>query len=89
MKKSGENWSGPGIIWKRLLSRHSCLKKLYLLILPASGRRFARKDDDGPDQDADGGLLDFCCGALRGKNVQHSTSSGTDCTNKMKRFTRN
>ena len=43
MKKSGENWSGPGLIWKSLLSRHSCPKKLSLSILPASGRRFVRK----------------------------------------------
>jgi len=44
--------------------------------LPASGRRFVREDDDGPDQDADGVLLDFFCGALMGKNVQHSANSG-------------
>jgi len=48
-----------------------------------------RDDDDGPDQDADGGLLDLFCGALMRKNIQHNTSRGTDCTNKMKRFARN
>jgi hypothetical protein len=65
------------------------LKKLYLSILQASGRRFVKEDEDGPEQDADGGLLDLYCGALMGKNIQHNVSSGTDCTNKMKRFARN
>jgi hypothetical protein len=86
MKKSEENWIDPGLIWKSLLSWHSCLKKLYLSIFLASGRKFVREDDDGPDQDADGVLR---YGALMGKNIQHNASSGTDCTNKMKRFARN
>jgi hypothetical protein len=52
-------------------------------------KKFVREDDDGSDQDAEGCLLDFCCGALMGKNIQHNASSGADCTNKMKRFARN
>jgi hypothetical protein len=40
------------------------MKRLYQLILPASGRRFVGDDDNGPDKDAYGGLLDLCCGAL-------------------------
>jgi len=64
MKKSEEKWSGPGLIWKSLLWRYSCMKRLYQLILPASGRRFVGDDDNGPDKDAYGGLLDLCCGAL-------------------------
>jgi len=42
------------------------LKKLYLSILRASGRRFVREDDDGPEQDADGSLLDLYYDALMG-----------------------
>jgi hypothetical protein len=65
------------------------LREETLSILPAPGRRFVREEDGGPDQYADRGLLDFCCGTLMGKNIQHNASRGNECTHKIKCFARN